>query len=397
MKTQFYSEGFSNVIDFYMENKKIKVLFRHRSMEMGGVEKVLLSMLNGLNKDKFEISLLLSLNQGELRDDIPKDIHFSYLVKGKEDFSKNPIINKIQLLWRRILLGFYTLFPSITYKLKTKNNFDIEIATTYGVYEDILKSPIKKSKKIAWLHSDLTYPTAQYAILKNLIKFDYIIYGALHTKNCNENAFKYNIPNSVIYNTIDIKNVLSKSKFEKIKFDDYPVFISVGRLHYRKGYYNLLQIHKRLIDEGFNHSIILIGNGEDYSNLTLQANQLKVQNTFKLLGGKKNPYPYIKAADFFILPSESESYPLIIGETMVLKKPIISTNVGGISEMIDHEVNGLLTEIDETSIYNAMVRFLTDKNLVENIIENNKKAYLKFDNEKIYNQVENILINLHKS
>ena len=77
-------------------NKKIKVLFRHRSMEMGGVEKVLLSMLNNLDREKFDISLCLNLFQGELRNQIPSFIPFKVLAKGKEDFCKNKIINFLQ-------------------------------------------------------------------------------------------------------------------------------------------------------------------------------------------------------------------------------------------------------------------------------------------------------------
>ena len=69
-------------------------------MEMGGVEKVLLSMLNNLDCNKFDISLCLNLFQGELRNTIPKFIPYKTLAKGKEDFSKNPLLNKIQLTLR---------------------------------------------------------------------------------------------------------------------------------------------------------------------------------------------------------------------------------------------------------------------------------------------------------
>jgi hypothetical protein len=48
------------------ENKKIQVLFRHRSMEMGGVEKVVLSMLNNLNPDKFDLTICLNMDQESL-------------------------------------------------------------------------------------------------------------------------------------------------------------------------------------------------------------------------------------------------------------------------------------------------------------------------------------------
>ena len=64
------------------ENKKIKLLFRHRSMEMGGVEKVMLSLLNNLDRNKFDMTVLLSLNQGELRDEFPKHVRKVYLADG---------------------------------------------------------------------------------------------------------------------------------------------------------------------------------------------------------------------------------------------------------------------------------------------------------------------------
>jgi hypothetical protein len=58
-------------------------------MEMGGVEKVMLSLLNNLNPEKFEMTVCLNINQGELRDEFPKHIRKVYLADGKEDFSEN--------------------------------------------------------------------------------------------------------------------------------------------------------------------------------------------------------------------------------------------------------------------------------------------------------------------
>lgn len=67
-----------------MSEKKIKILFRHRSMEMGGVEKVLLSLLNNLNPDQFEMTVCLTLNQGKLRDEIPRHIRKIHLTPEKK-------------------------------------------------------------------------------------------------------------------------------------------------------------------------------------------------------------------------------------------------------------------------------------------------------------------------
>jgi len=125
-------------------------------------------------------------------------------------------------------------------------------------------------------------------------------------------------------------------------------------------------------------------------NLKAQAKELNVEKTFILLDSQINPYPYIKNSDYFVLPSESESYPLTIGEVMGLEIPILSTNVGGIPEMIEHNYDGYLTEPTEDSIYEGMKLFLTHTALPEKLKENSKSSVRKFDNEQIHKQLANV-------
>ena len=96
-----------------MSTKKIKILFRHRSMEMGGVEKVLLSLLNNLSKNRFDITVLLSIDQGELRNEIPAHVKKVFLAKGKESFSSNKLLQKLQLIVRRLKLDMLKRNPKI--------------------------------------------------------------------------------------------------------------------------------------------------------------------------------------------------------------------------------------------------------------------------------------------
>jgi len=119
---------------------KIKVLFRHRSMEMGGVEKVLLSMLTNLDRTRFDLRLCLNLYQGELRNTIPNFIPYKTLAGGKEDFSKNPLLYKIQLILRALKLSMYRTFPILADRWILKNNAEIEIATGYTMFSDVLNS-----------------------------------------------------------------------------------------------------------------------------------------------------------------------------------------------------------------------------------------------------------------
>lgn len=376
------------------KNKKIKVLFRLRSLEMGGVPRVVLDLLRNLPKEKFDFTLMLNLYQGELVSEIPKDIKVIVIEKGREQMSKNPFIQKIQLGIRRLKLEIYNKFPSILYALKVKEEFDIEVSPGYAEFEMVLNSPNKKSRKIGWFHTDVSYDTNQERVKKriNLMKkFDWMIFGAAQTRQVIEDLYGVSYPKStVIYNVIKLPEVREKSEAFSADFETRPTFVSIGRLHHRKGYAELMRVHKRLLDQNLMHSIAVIGGGNEMENLKNQAKELGVEKTFLLLDSQKNPWPYVKAADCFVLPSKSESYPLTIGEVMGLHKPIISTNVGGIPEMIEDGKDGILVNFDENEIFEAMKKFLTDADLVQKITEGTQSADEKFDEHKIYQQVTEV-------
>ena len=155
----------------------------------------------------------------------------------------------------------------------------------------------------------------------------------------------------------------------------------------------MVEAHKMLMDEGFIHQIIVIGDGEEKSNLENQIKNSGVQDSFKLLGTKMNPYPYVKNADFYVMPSQTEGWPLIIAETLILQIPIIATDVGGIPEMITHGRNGYLVSYDSQKIKEAMKEFLTNSPLIETIKENLKDSEKQFDNQKIFDDVTKIIEN----
>ena len=389
---------------FYRKDKKmpqkIKVLFRHRSMEMGGVERVLLDLLENLPRDIFDITLLLTINQGELRTEIPSDVRLIAMQKGREDMSSQPFLRNLQLLKRGLILWFYRKFPKALYKKYLNQPFDIEVAPGYGDFDAVLNSPIK-SKKIGWFHTDVSYDPDKKRVMyriNSLKKFDWTIFGSRQTRDVIKDFYHISYPNSsVIYNAIEIDEVRTKAEEFPVQYDLHPVFSSMGRLHSRKNYHTLMKIHRRLLDEGLPHSIAVIGGGGEMENLKNQAKDLNVEQTFLLLDSQINPYPYIKNSDYFVLPSESESYPLTIGEVMGLDIPIISTNVGGIPEMIDHNTDGYLVNPDENSIYEGMKLFLTNPELVATLKSNMKKGIEKFDNQKIYDAVTAVFLSQHQT
>lgn len=384
------------------EEKKIKILFRHRSMEMGGVEKVMLSLMNNLDREKFEMTVCLNLNQGELRDEFPSHVRKVYLTEGKEDFSKNKIIQKIQLFQRRQKLEKLRKNPEIVDREYLKENYDIEIGMTYNDFEPVLNSSNKNSKKVGWFHSEIQVPKLQPLvpkILEHFPQFHYMIYCSEKIKNLmHEHYPNLNYPTeSVIINAIPIEEIKQKANADFLLPNaESKIFVSVGRLHTRKGYHKLMDAHKKLLNEGFQHTVIIIGDGEELPNLLEQQKNLGVQKSFVFAGNQMNPYPFIKNADFFIMPSESEAWPLVIAEALILQKPIIATKVGDVESMIEDQKTGYLIDYDTHEIYVAMKEFLTNEKLVSDLRENLTAIEKQFDNKKIFDEVEEIFVNLLK-
>ena len=196
---------------------------------------------------------------------------------------------------------------------------------------------------------------------------------------------------------LPIEELKSKAREFVPTLPKKPIFCSVARLHSRKGFHKLIDAHAQLLREGFDHHIVIVGDGDEKENLKKQAAELGVTESFEFLGSLMNPYPYVKSADFFILPSESEGWPLIIADTLILQKPIISTNVGGIPEMIEHLKTGYLINYETEEMYEAMKKFLTDKATVSTLQENLKDIEKQFDNQKIFDAVEQIIVQLSKN
>src|SRR5690606_412137 len=101
-----------------------------------------------------------------------------------------------------------------------------------------------------------------------------------------------------------------------------------------------------------------------------------------------------KNADFFIMPSESEAWPLVIAEALILQKPIIATEVGDVGLMIAHKKTGYLINYKKEEMYAAMKEFLTNPVLLEDINNGLKNIENQFDNKKIFGDIEEIILDL---
>ncbi len=382
-------------------NLKKKILIRIGSLRHGGAEKVLATFLKNLPKDKYEIDLLLNLYSGKYLSEIPDWVNVIYLNKG-EMITTNRLQDIPRKAFRVLYQWIMKRFPKLLYKyiLKEKK-YDIEFAGIHGFRDEILQSPIKTSKKVMWIHNDLRkteFHSYTDEEIRKFFGYDKILVISKHIQKDFENLAKNDDERSRIvriYNPLDTEEVLRKSQSLTLeKQTSVPTFLSVGTIFPQKGFDRLLKVHRKLLDEGFPHNIIIIGDGYDFQNIKKLRDELGVQETTEMLGFTDNPYPYFRDADFYVLSSRYEGFPTVLFEAITLKKNIIATDVSGVREMLENGKLGFIVENTEEGIYEGMKKALAQPSDFQACQDNLKCYEMPFNLENSVRKIMEILDNL---
>ena len=354
--------------------RKRKVLFFADGLYGGGAEKVLQTLLKYLNKDLFEITLY-SVKEETLDDLYPNDIVYRYIFyrwNSEESFWKRlrkRVVNKFKLLI------YYHLSPTIFYSLFVKGKYDVEVAFIEGYATRIVSgSTNKKSKKIAWIHTNLEKNHWTAIAFQNVkeeqnayTKFVQVISVSQSVQVITEKLFK-DIHNSItLYNPIDADNIvkLSSQIVPFNKSSEKIRIISVGRYVQQKAFHRLISITAQLVTAGYDIELWLIGEGEQRPLLEKQIANLKLKDRVFLTGFQNNPYPYIKNADLFVCSSLIEGYSTVVTEALILGIPIVTTDCAGMSELLENGQYGLITENSEESLYQGIKYILDNPHLLE--------------------------------
>ena len=383
--------------------QKKKILIRIGSLRHGGAEKVLATFLKNLPKDKYEIDLLLNLYSGKYLAEIPDWINIKYLNKG-EMITTNRLQDIPKKAFRVIYQKLLKSFPTLLYKFILKNKkYDIEFAAIHGFRDEILGSPIKTSKKIIWIHNDLRkthFHNYTDAEIRKFFGYDKIMVISEHIQHDFESLAKNETEKSKIvriYNPLDTAEIEAKAEVKNHQpttDNQQPLFVSIGTVFPQKGYDRLLKVHKQLLDEGFQHQVLIIGDGYDFENIKKLQHELKVERTSTLLGFTDNPYPYLKHADYFVLSSRYEGFPTVLFEAIVLKKNIIATDVSGVQEMLENGKLGLMVENSEHGIYTGMKQALSKPESFEKYQKEFQNYTMPFDLKNSVKEIIGILDHL---
>jgi len=175
--------------------------------------------------------------------------------------------------------------------------------------------------------------------------------------------------NSISKDTLDTKS----SQFTALRPDHFTIAI-IGSVEDRKNQQAFINnVFYKLDQKYLPVHLLIVGR-------ILKPLSLTNRENITIVNHVENAIPYIMAADIIISYSLNESMPMHIIESFYCKKPVISTNVGGISEMIEDGVNGYLIEPNDSVTCITKINQLFDKEMRDKIGENAYNTYLtKFE------------------
>lgn len=387
---------------------KKKIMFMVHTLQIGGAEKVLVNLLKYIDKSKYDITVIAIVNDGVLVDEIKKikGIRYYYLFNAffkKSRYNKNSpfysISSKIMSSIWNIYFYLCKHYSKQLYKHFIKETFDLEIAFLEGKCAKLIYySTNKNSKKMAWIHTDISKSKSfQNSFLNNDEKLE--VYRNFNKIICVSEEVKQQFISeiqdfgniSVKLNPIDSNKILNLSK-ESIDLktkSNIPVLCSIGRLVYQKGFDRLLKVHKRLIENNIPNYLWIIGDGIDRNTLEDYIFDNNLQNSVTLLGYQDNPYKYLSKADIFVCSSRTEGLSSALIEATILNKPIVSTKVAGIHDIFGKDTdNALIVDNNTDSLYTGLFDILTNKSLFLHYADNIKKMENNFSIEKTISSIE---------
>lgn len=169
---------------------------------------------------------------------------------------------------------------------------------------------------------------------------------------------------------------------------DEVCFVTVGRLEERKNQILAIRAMPEVLRR-VKAKLVLLGEGETREMLTREAEKLGVSGAVELAGNQSRPEDYLAKADVYVMTSHMEGLPISMLEAMAAGLPVISTDVGGIADLVKD--NGVLIEDDDLeALTREMIRFAEDAGLRKKCAEASLKLVKDFDAKACANAYEKL-------
>ena len=326
------------MVNFYvrsrvkMNDDKKSILIGSVHMEIGGIERTLISLLKRIDYDKYNVDLMLLKPEGEFYNEIPKKVNI--ITPYDSNFLKKIVLsnNKFCKIIKHLLFNYYT-----GWLFAINKHYDTAISYSgYYSFVDMYVGYSYATKKMIWVHTDVEYNCKndekyfrKFERTKNKYKkFDNIVGVSEGVKNSFDKIMpEYKDKTIFLWNIIDFSD---NKKDDEILLEGNYRIVTIGRLCKQKRFDKIIDIANDLPDD---IKIYIVGGGELYNSLNEKIKEKQLEHKVILLGEQSNIQSILRQADLFLSVSDYEGLPTVLLESLLCNISIVATDVCGNSDI----------------------------------------------------------------
>ncbi len=338
-----------------------KLLFLIHDLGPGGAERVLVDLVNRLDRTQFDVTVLAVFGGGvNARLLAP---HIRYRAVLPRAFPGNS--------------HFLKLFPpKLLHRLLVRTRYDVEIAFLEGSCARIVSGcPWRDVRKLAWIHSlpGGTRDAARDFRSRREARRCYdtmerIVCVSRDVRQAFLSSLAVTAPTVVVRNALDTRRIAAQAcrpaSVPPPASGEFTL-VGVGKLVRGKGFDRLIRLTARLCRAGIPVRLLILGEGPARRSLQISAKRLGVADRVLLPGYRSEPYADVAVCDLFVCASHTEGFSTAATEALLVGTPVCSVSVGGMRELLGaHDEWGIVTEQSEDALFSAVYRLLSDKALL---------------------------------
>ena len=372
---------------------KKKLLFIIESFAQGGAERALLDIVNHLDSGKFDITIISLFRysvfanyKSMIKIDLKPGIRYRYLVDNR-------------FKWLYVPFNYFlNRFPASVFKLFIGDRYDVVIAFYEGApTRFVSKARLRRGKKLTWLQTSVALSQkdkreeairAEGETYKAFARIVALSRGVADSFSAMFPELKEKLV--VAYHPMDISAIVRKGEEPVgIRKPAIPLLVSVGRMTWAKAYDRYLRIINTLKTNGLRFEVWIIGGG-DRSPFEKYCKEFGLDNV-RFFGNLENPYPYMKLADWLVLPSYVEGFGTVSMEALALGKPVLATRCSGTEELLGDSEYGIVVDNSETALQAGLERILSDPRIKARYEGSAQDRARLFDIDACITKIETIL------
>ena len=372
-----------------------KLIFLMRDFSIGGGERFTVSLMNSLDRSRFEVIVIVLDDTGPFKAELATDIRVISLSDSQGNALQFlPKLIKLSLRLRAIIrklrpdlvIGtrwFLSLVAaliihdihSIKARLFLINHIPVQAIFSRSTR---LVAPIKR-----WITASLFRRADRVIAITDFMRNQLIEILNLAGEKV-----------VVVHNGLSLESTVSDANISADKTNvAAPYIVSVGRLEYEKGFDLLIDAFEAVAEQ-LPHSLVIVGDGSQRKSLERKVELANLSGRVFFSGEQHNPYPTMKHGDFLVVPSRCEAFSYVVLESLALELPIISTDCEGPVNILANGEYGLLVKKSEVKgLAGAILQFATDPGLKDSFRVKSLSRAMEYSSDKMIREYETLFSN----